>query len=109
MIIKNNKKLKRVGFKNKRELQNFFEENLNEILNIDLVSSEFSVDEYRIDTVGYDPEKKAFRIIEYKKVKNNSLVDQGYAYLNLLHTRKADFVLNYNEITGDNLRISEVD
>ncbi|NLZ76135.1 MAG: hypothetical protein GX914_06505 [Erysipelotrichia bacterium] len=109
MIIRNNKKLKRVGFKNERELQNFFEENLNEILNIDFVSSEFSVDKYRIDTVGYEPDKNAFRIIEYKNVKNNSLVDQGYAYLNLLHTRKADFVLNYNEVTGDNLRISEVD
>lgn len=109
MIIKNNKKLKRVGFKNERELQNFFEDNLKEILRIDLVSSEFTVDKYRIDSVAYDSEKKAFRIIEYKNVKNQSLVDQGYAYLNLLHTRKADFILNYNEVNGVNLRISDVD
>ncbi len=109
MIIKNNEKLKKIGFKNERQLQSFFEENLEEILQIDFVSSEFSVDKYRIDTVGYDPEKKAFRIIEYKNVRNNSLVDQGYAYLNLLHTRKADFILNYNEVNGVNLRISDID
>ncbi len=100
---------KKIGFKNEKELQNFFEDNLTEILQIDKVSSEFSVDKYRIDTVAYDSEKKAFRIIEYKNVKNRSLVDQGYAYLNLLHTRKADFILNYNEVNGVNLRISDVD
>lgn len=109
MIIKDNKRLKKVGFKNERELQTFFEDNLKEILRIDLVSSEFTVDKYRIDSVAYDSEKKAFRIIEYKNVKNRSLVDQGYAYLNLLHTRKADFILNYNEVNGVNLRISDVD
>lgn len=109
MIIKDNKKLKKVDFKNERELQTFFEENLNEILRIDLVSSEFTVDKYRIDSVAYDSEKKAFRIIEYKNVKNRILVDQSYAYLNLLHTRKADFILNYNEVNGINLRISDVD
>lgn len=109
MIIKNGKKLKKIGFKNEKELQNFFEDNLTDILQIDKVSSEFSVDKYRIDTVAYDSEKKAFRIIEYKNVKNRSLVDQGYAYLNLLHTRKADFILNYNEVNGVNLRISDVD
>lgn len=109
MIIKNNQKLKNIGFKNERQLQSFFEKNLEEILQINFVCTEFSVDKYRIDTVGYDPEKKAFRIIEYKNTMNSSLVDQGYTYLNLLHNRKADFILKYNEVNGVSLKISDID
>lgn len=58
MIIKNDQKLKNIGFKNERQLQSFFEKNLEEILQINFVCTEFAVDKYRIDTVGYDPEKK---------------------------------------------------
>lgn len=58
MIIKNNQKLKNIGFKNGRQLQSFFEKNLEEILQINFVYTEFSVDNYRIDTVGYNPKKK---------------------------------------------------
>ncbi|MCL2675962.1 MAG: DUF5655 domain-containing protein, partial [Firmicutes bacterium] len=52
---------------------------------------------FRLDTVAYDPNANAFVIIEYKNVKNASLVDQGYTYLQVLLKRKADFVLLYNE------------
>ena len=109
MLVKNNTVLENIGFKKERELQVFFEKNLKNILNLKFVASEFSIDKYRIDTVAFDLEKNSFRIIEYKNTKNNSLVDQGYAYLNLLHTRKADFVLKYNEIFNTKLRINDID
>lgn len=109
MIIKDNNILRKIDFANERELQHFFENRLKEILKIDFVTSEFSVDKYRIDTLAFDQEKKSFRIIEYKNVKNVSLVDQGFAYLNLMHTRKADFVLKYNEINNTTFRINDID
>ena len=36
---------------------------------------------------------KSFVIIEYKKGKRYSVIDQGYAYLNTLLAHKGDFVL----------------
>ena len=98
MILKNNKELMQKDFANEKELQTFFEKNLQQILNLEFVDSEFSVGNFRIDTLGFDKETKSFRIIEYKNVKNHSLVDQGYTYLKLLLERKADFVLQYSDI-----------
>jgi predicted transport protein len=63
----------------------------------------------RIDTLAFDSESKAFVIIEYKKGKSYSVVDQGYSYLSLLLNNKADFVLEYFEQTGKSLRKKEVD
>lgn len=93
MIIKDNKELKQKDFKNEKELQKYFEENLQKILGYKFVETEFAVGNFRLDTLAYDEESKSFRIIEYKNVKNHSLVDQGYTYLKLLLERKADFVL----------------
>lgn len=109
MIIKDNKELKQKDFKNEKELQNYFEENLQKILGYKFVETEFAVGSFRIDTLAYDEESKSFRIIEYKNVKNHSLVDQGYTYLKLLLERKADFVLKYNEKNDSNLKLSDVD
>lgn len=109
MIIKNNRELKQNDFKNEKELQNYFEVNLQKILDYKFIETEFSVGNFRIDTLAFDEESKSFRIIEYKNVKNHSLVDQGYTYLKLLLERKADFVLKYNEKTNSNLKLSDVD
>jgi hypothetical protein len=38
----------------------------------------------RIDTLAFDDESKGFVIIEYKKDRNFSVVDQGMAYLKFL-------------------------
>ena len=109
MILKNNKELKQDDFKYEKDLQKYFENNLNRILNYIFIETEFSVGNFRIDTLAFDEETKSFKIIEYKNVKNNSLVDQGYTYLKLLLERKADFVLKYNEKTNKSLRISDID
>ena len=84
MILKDGKELKQDDFKNEKELQTFFEDNIKQILNYVFVETEFTVGNFRVDTLAFDEETNAFKIIEYKNVKNHSLVDQGYTYLKLL-------------------------
>lgn len=109
MILKNNRKLKQEDFKNEKELQTYFEKNIKEIIGYDFIETEFTVGSFRIDTLAFDEETKSFKIVEYKNVKNHSLVDQGYTYLKLLLERKADFVLKYNEKTSKQLMINDID
>lgn len=109
MILKENKELKQNDFKNEKELQTFFENNIETILGYKLIDTEFSVGNFRIDSLAFDEETKSFRIIEYKNVKNASLVDQGYTYLKLMLERKADFVLQYNIKTKSSLAIEDID
>ena len=109
MILKDNKELKQKDFKNEKELQNFFENNLERILGYRFIDSEFTVGDFRIDSLAFDEETKSFKIIEYKNVKNHSLVDQGYTYLKLMLERKADFVLQYNIKTKSSLTIQDID
>ena len=109
MLIQKNKKLKKIDFKNEKELQMYVEKNMNSILGYKFITTEFTVDNSRIDSLGYDEEKKTFIIIEYKNIKNNSLVDQGYSYLALMLKRKEAFVLKYNNVTKSNLEIKDID
>lgn len=62
-----------------------------------LVKSEFTIKNKRIDTLAFDQENNSFVIIEYKRDKNSSVVDQGFTYLSLMLQNKADFILEYNE------------
>lgn len=109
MILKENNELKQKDFKNEKELQTFFERNIETILGYKLIDTEFSVGNFRIDSLAFDEETKSFRIIEYKNVRNASLVDQGYTYLKLMLERKADFVLQYNIKTKLSLTIKDID
>lgn len=109
MILKSNKELKQKDFKNEKELQTYIENNMQAILGFQFVETEFAVGNFRIDSLAYEKESNAFRIIEYKNIRNRSLVDQGYTYLKLMLERKADFVLKYNEKTNSSLKISDID
>ena len=109
MIIQNNKILRKEDFKNEKELQNYVETNMKEILGYQFISTEFTVDNYRLDSLGYDEENNTFIIVEYKNIKNNSLVDQGYAYLGIMLKRKEAFVLKYNNVTKKNKEIRDID
>lgn len=83
-----------------KELQAFFERNMYELTGYRFLETEFTVGSYRMDSIAYNEETDAFIIVEYKRGRNESLVDQGYAYLKTLLDRKAEFVLLYNEKTG---------
>ena len=89
--------MKETPFKKERELQNIFEANLSLIMGLMLVKSEFTIKNKRIDTLAFDQESKAFVIIEYKRDRNSSVVDQGFTYLSLMLQNKADFILEFNE------------
>lgn len=101
--------LKEKPFKLEREIRKLFEANLREVLGLQLVKSEFSIKNKRIDTLAFDPETKAFIIIEYKRNKNISVVDLGFTYLGLMLENKADFIVEYNETLKINLKRKEVD
>ena len=92
-----------------RDLQRLVEKNINTIFGISFVSSEFELNDLRVDTVGFDNESNSFVIIEYKRDKNFSVIDQGYAYLALMLNNKADFILQYNEQTDKPLKKDQVD
>lgn len=103
------KRVKEDDFKLEKDIQRLVESNMNELLNLDFITTEFTVNNFRIDSLSFDKESNAFIIIEYKRGRNESLIDQGYTYLYILFDRKADFVLKYNEIKNANLKISDID
>lgn len=101
--------IKEKTFKLEKEIQELTEQNLSAVLGLDFVKSEFSLHNFRIDTLAFDKESNAFVIIEYKRDKNFSVIDQGYAYLSLMLNNKADFILEYNETQQNTLKRSDID
>ena len=74
-----------------RNLQELFEKNLEEILNIIFLAHEYSTSfGGRIDTLGIDKNGSPC-IIEYKKSQNDNVINQGLSYLRWLLDHKADF------------------
>ena len=111
MLIKNNRLLKQSNFKLEKDIQSFVEKHIPDILGeeYEFVCTEFSVGNFRIDTLAFNKEAKSFVLIEDKKVENKSLVDQGLTYLKLLKDRRADFILKYNDIKKTNYNINDID
>ena len=101
--------IKENPFKLEKEIQTLTEKNLKLIFGLDFVKSEFSLNNFRIDTLAFDHDTSAFVIIEYKRDKNFSVIDQGYAYLSLMLNNKADFILEYNECKQLVLKRNDVD
>ena len=98
-----------IPFDLEREIQGLVESNMKTIFNLEFVRSEFELDGLRIDSFGFDQESKSFIIIEYKKERNFSVIDQGYAYLSLLLNNKAEFILKFNENKKGFLKKDDVD
>jgi predicted transport protein len=74
-----------------KNIQKIFEENLNEILNITFLISEYSTSfGGRIDSLGIDNNGSPV-IIEYKRNQNENVINQGLSYLRWLLDHKADF------------------
>lgn len=94
-------------------MQQLVEKNLEEIFGLEFVSGklnkQFVIKSREIDSLAFDSQAKSFVIIEYKKDKSFSVIDQGYTYLSLLLNNKAEFVLHYNEVKNKNLRKNNID
>lgn len=102
-------KIKEEAFKLERDLQRLVEDNLETLLGLQVVKSEFAIQDRRFDTLTYDPEDKSFVIIEYKRDRNSSVVDQGYTYLNLLLDHKEAAVLEMNNCFKKNLTVNDIE
>ncbi len=96
-------------FRLEREIQSLFENNLYSFTGLEFIKSEFTIKNNRIDTLAFDPESQAFVIIEYKRERNYSVIDQGVSYLNLMLDYKADFIVEYNESQSKQLKRQDVD
>ncbi|NDV57188.1 DUF5655 domain-containing protein [Bacteroides sp. 519] len=101
--------LKEKPFKLEKDIQKVVESNLSQISGYRFVKSEFVIKNSRIDTLAFDEENHSFVIIEYKRGRNYSVVDQGVSYLNLMLEYKADFIIEYNESQKQNLKRTDVD
>jgi len=101
--------IKEKPFKLEKEIQVLTEANLNVAFNLEYVCSEFQIDNLRMDTLAYDKSAKAFVVIEFKRDRSFSVVDQGYAYLAMMLNNKADFILEYNERKNRNLKRTDID
>lgn len=111
------KPVKQTSFDLEKDIQKLVEENLDTIFGLEFVSgvsnNEFSVrvqeQDFYIDTLAFDEHQKSFVIIEYKKDKNFSVIDQGFSYLSAMLHNKAEFVLELNRRLGKTFNKSDID
>lgn len=99
--------IKPSAFKNERELQKLFEANLEDLLGVRFVASEFTTGDRqrgRIDTLGLDEDGTPV-IIEYKKSSKENIINQGLFYLDWLVDHKGDFTLVAQESLGNEIEI----
>ena len=97
------------SFDLEKTIQTLTEKNLDSIFpSLEFIESEFQINDLRPDTIAFDSEKRSFVIIEYKNIRNHSLIDQGVSYYQLLHERKENFVLLYNKKMNKTADISDI-
>ena len=84
-------KLSTIDSDKEKNIQTLFEKNLQIILNVDFLATEYSTSfGGRIDTLGIDKNGSPV-IIEYKRNQNDNVINQGLSYLRWLLDHKADF------------------
>lgn len=94
-------------FKNEKELQKLFEENLEALLGVRFVATEFTTGDRqrgRIDSLGIDQDGVPV-IVEYKKSGKDNVINQGLFYLDWLVDHKGDFTLIAQEKLGKDTEI----
>ncbi len=101
--------IKEVGIGLEKNIQSLVEANLDQVFGLELVCSELAINNLRFDTLAYDHDTNSFVIIEYKKDRSFSVIDQGFAYLSLMLNNKAEFILEYNEKVKAALTRDQID
>lgn len=108
--ISDSRQLKQIpaaAFPKEIQLQKLFEANLPTLLGASYIASEFSTglqQPGRIDTLALDEDGSPV-IIEYKKTRNDSIINQGLFYLNWLVDHKGDFTLAAEKTLGKGVEI----
>ena len=99
-------KLKIKKFKNEKQLQKLFEDNLEDIFGIRFIASEFTTTHGgRIDTLGLDEDSSPV-IIEYKESEKNNVINQGLFYLDWLVDHKGDFEILVQKKIGKDVKVN---
>lgn len=91
-------------FAKEREVQAIFENNLQEMLDLVFIKSEYAFPEGRMDSVAVDNAGNPV-IIEYKLNKNENVLNQGLYYMDWLDSHRGDFELLVQKATNQNLHI----
>jgi len=116
----NNQKLETISEKKidlEQDIQKLTEQNLETVFGLKFISGasnqEFSVraseQDFYIDTIALDESTNSIVLIEYKKDKSFSVIDQGFAYLSAMLNNKAEFVLEINEKLKKNFSKKDID
>ena len=101
--------VKEKPFKLEKEIQILVENNLKQLMDLEFVQTELTVQEVRFDTLAYDATTNSFVIIEYKKDSSTSIFDQGVSYLNQMLKNQAECVLAYNNSKKMNFSKNDFD
>ena len=104
----NNYLLKNIDFDSEKEIQEFTEKNLAELFDLEIIATEFTIKQYRFDTLAFDKSTNSFVIIEYKNTKNYSVIDQGFSYLATMLENKAEFILKYQQVKNTTLTKKDI-
>lgn len=108
----NKKRLKEVNssnFKLEKDIQSLVETNLDELFGYQLIQSEFVLGGFRLDSLCYDKSTNSVVIIEYKRGKSYSVIDQGFSYLSNVLDNKSEIILEIQEVFGRRLKKDEID
>lgn len=73
-----------------KSLQALFEKNLEALLGVRFLASEFPTENGRMDSLGLD-ENNSPVVIEYKRSTNENVINQGLFYLHWLVSHRKDF------------------
>jgi predicted transport protein len=101
------RQIKPSAFSKEKELQELFEENLDVLLGVRFIATEFTTGDRqrgRIDTLGLDQDGYS-TIIEYKKSNKDNVINQGLFYLDWLVDHKGDFTVAAQKALGQDVDI----
>ena len=99
--------VKPTSFQSEKQLQKLFEANLEQLLGVRFIGSEFFTGDRqrgRIDTLGLDQDGSP-TIIEYKKSSKENVINQGLFYMDWLVDHKGDFVIAAQKVLGNGIDI----
>jgi predicted transport protein len=99
--------IKPAAFSKEKDLQNLFQENLEVLLGVRLIATEFTTGNRqrgRIDTLDLDQDGYP-TIVEYKKSNKDNVINQGLFYLDWFVNPKGDFTLEAQKVLAQDVNI----
>jgi predicted transport protein len=100
--------IKKTAFPSEKALQELFENNLETLLRVRFVASEFGTGEKhggRIDTLGLDENDRP-TIIEFKWRDDETIINQGLFYLDWLIDHKGDYEIAAQKKLGKDIEMN---